>query len=153
MGLEMEDFSLQLRKINAIKIYHEKDESKIEVSKEEKTKRLLHEVGIHIKKKDIQDKKLQLKVIYRVPSASESNVEIDAEFIGSISLNEPLDNKGEEDFEKSPRFKEFLDKILTPKIFKELDNILSPLYNSMNVEYQSMYKKIGEDACEIEYPS
>lgn len=155
MVLEMEDFSFHLRKINAIKIHHEKDKPKKEVSKKKKTKRLLQEVAIHLKQKEIQeqDKKLELRVDYRIPSISKSDVEIDAEFIGSISLNEPLEIEDEEDLEKSPRFKEFLDKILAPKIFKELDKILSPLFNSMNVEYESMSQKIKEGTCESENPS
>lgn len=155
MVLEIEDFSFHLRKINAIKISHQKDKLKKEVFKEKKTKRLLQEVAIHLKKKEIkeQDKILELRVDYRVPSISKSGIEIDAEFIGLISLNEPLEIEGEEDIIKSPQFQAFLDKILAPKIFKELDKILSSLFNSMNVEYEFMCQKIKEDTCEIKNPS
>lgn len=150
MVLKMEDFSLELRKINAIKIQHQQDDSIKNVLDYEKSKKLLHEIGVHLRQKDKEDKKLQLYVIYRVPSISELDVEIDAEFIGSISLNEPIDIENKEDSEQSHVIKQFTDEVLLPKIVKELDRMLSPLYNSMRIEYKFMSLKKEGDVCEIE---
>lgn len=155
MDLKIEGFSFELRKINAMKIHCQNKESteSDKNTSEDKPKRPLHEVGIHLKQKDKDDGKIQLNVLYRVPSIAEAGIEIDAEFIGSISLNETIDIKSKEEVEKSPQFREFADKILVPKILKELDNMLSPLYYSMNVKYESMSQKTNEDACGFETPS
>lgn len=153
MDLKIEGFSFELRKINAIKIHCQKKESTESdknISEEDKSKGLLHEIGIHLKQKDKGDGKIQLNVLYRVPSIADAGIEIDAEFIGSISLNEPIDIKSKEEVEKSPQFREFTDKILLPKILKELDKMLSPLYYNMNVKYESMSQKTNGDACEVE---
>lgn len=148
---EINEFKLELRKINAIKIdclqkksTEEKVSKKTESEKEKET--CPSNISIALKQeKDIE--KIELFVYYRIPSITNFNLEIDAEFYGLISLNESIDiDKIDAD---STRFKDFMENVIVPKVKKELDKNLIPVFRSMNVKYDSLFEKLGDESIEV----
>lgn len=126
----LENFNLELRKINAIKINRSK---KLYIPGEKTITQEVH-VGLILEK---DKKRIQINVFFRIPSRSELDTEIDAEFIGYAEMKEPVDIKDDEDIKKSPQLKDFIDTVLSLKITNELDRILSSIYDAMKVGYKN----------------
>jgi len=141
-AVEIDNFSFELRKINAIKIGQRSEESKENISKE---KSVPAEIRVAFEQK--QDKeKIKLYAYYKIPSIAEYDLEIDAEFNGLISLKQPFDLEKEE--KGSPIVDEFIRKKIMPKISKEMDRILLPIFRNMNVKYEHLVKKSGDESIE-----
>lgn len=142
VALEIENFIFELRKINAIKIGQQQEELKENTSEE-----MSNPVEIKAAFEQKQDKeKIKLYVSYSIPSIAEYDFEIDAEFNGLISLKEPFDLKKE--YKDSPIVDEFIRKKILPKISKEVDRILFPIFKNMNVKYEQLIKKSDEEYIE-----
>lgn len=146
---EINEFKLELRKISAMKIdCLQKETTEESVSKKTESEKETCPSNISIGLKQEKDmEKIELFVYYKIPSISDFNLEIDAEFYGLISLNEPLDIENIDD--DSALFKEFMKNVIIPKVNKELDKKLLPVFRSMNVKYDSLFKKSGEDSVEV----
>lgn len=145
-SLEIDDFSFELRKINAIKTGCQMKKSK-EIEHNEKIKDSLpSEMSIAFKQKQ-DKKKIDISSYYRIPSISEFDLEIDAEFVGLISLKEPFDIEKEE--EDSTLMKELIEGKILPKVTKEMDKALLPIFRNMNIKYESLVKKSEEDSREF----
>lgn len=142
--LEIDNFSFELRKINAIKISRQPEESKENISEEKRSKEKSFPAEIKVAFEQKQDKgEINLYALFTIPSHAEYDLEIDAEFKGLISLKEPFDIQKEE--EDSPIIEEFLRKKVLPKITKEMDKVLFPIFRNMNVKYECLFKKPSED--------
>lgn len=141
--LEIENISFELRKINAIKISGQSEESKKNISEKKlKEKSMPAEIKFAFEQK--QDKgKINLYALYTIPSHAEYDLEIDAEFKGLIFLKEPFDIEKEQ--KDSPIMNEFIRKKVLPKITNEMDKVLFPIFKNMNVKYECLFKKPRED--------
>lgn len=141
--LEINDLNFELRKINVIKLGRRQEEPNEDISEEsEESEEFPAEIKLGVKQK--KDKKnIELYALYTIPSIANFDLEIDAEFKGFVSLKEPLDiDTNEED---SHVLKEFIQKNIMPKITKEIDKALFPIFKSMNVKYECLAKKSSED--------
>jgi len=145
--LEIDNLRFELRKINAIKIRLQPEESEENISEEKKSKEESFPAEIKVGIRQKQDKrKIEIYAFYTIPSLAEYNLEIDAEFNGLISLKEPFNTENEE--EDSPLIKEFIEKKIIPKITREIDKALLPIFRNMNVKYECLAKKSSEDISE-----
>ena len=135
--IDINDFYIGLRKINAIRIH--KREDKIQI-KEENLGQPIN-IGIMV---DNDKKKIWINAFYKLSSIKEIDIEIDIEFAGHADLNMSFDTEGAEDITKSQQFKNFVDTTLAPKILKELDKILYKVYDIMNAEYKTILKQDHE---------
>jgi hypothetical protein len=145
--LEIDNLSFELRKINAIKIRRQPEESEENISEEKQSKEESFPAEIRVGIRQKKDKrKVELYALYTIPSLTEYNLEIDAEFNGLITLKEPFDTEKED--EDSPLIKEFIEKKILPKITREIDKALLPIFRNMNVKYECIAKKSSEDISE-----
>ncbi|KAB2947809.1 MAG: hypothetical protein MPEBLZ_04333 [Candidatus Methanoperedens nitroreducens] len=145
-SLEIDDFSFGLRKINAIKTDFQMKKSEEKEHDENVKKSLPSEMSIAFKQK--QDKnKIEISSYYRIPSIAEYDLEIDAEFTGLISLKEPFDIEKED--EDSTLMKELIEGKILPKLTKEMDKALNPIFRTMNIKYKSLFNKSEEDSLEF----
>jgi len=83
--LEIENFDFELRKINAIKISRQKEESKEHISekKSDETSDHVEIKAAFVQKQDMEE--IMLYVSYKIPSFAEYDFEIDAEF-GTVPI-------------------------------------------------------------------
>jgi hypothetical protein len=138
--LKVEHVKLFLKKINAINIKKSSDtfnDKSIEESKSEK-KEIDVEVNVAFRQKENKDKCIVF-ISYKIPSISEFDLEIDAEFVGEAYFKEPFDfeNLSDED----ERVKADFPQVLLPNMLKEVDKILKPIFHSMGAEYEDVSKK------------
>lgn len=148
MVIEIDTFNFELRKIIAIKNKNNnKNSNRVNKQKKSEKNSFPSEINVFFKQK--KDKNtLEFSAFYKIPSILEYGLEIDAEFIGTILLKESFDIDKEK--KDSSIFKDFLNSKVFPKIFKDMDNILSPIFKNMNVKYNSIAKEIEKDLCEFE---
>jgi len=145
-SLEIDEFSFELRKINAIKTGCQIKKNEEKEHDEDVKKSIPSEMSIAFKQK--QDKnKIEISSYYRIPSIAEYDLEIDAEFTGLISLKEPFDIEKEE--EDSTLMKELIEGKILPKVTKEMDKALLPIFRNMNIKYESLLNKSDEDSREF----
>ena len=139
---ELDDFSFELRKINAIKINRRMEKSKTgDVSEENDT----HPAEISVSIKQQQDKKkIDLYVYYKTPLIAEAEVEVDADFMGVAYLKEPFDI--EEDKKLSLIMDIFINESIMPRVAKGLDKTLLQIFKNMGVKYKSHTEKAGGDS-------
>ena len=96
-------------------------------------------INVHLNtgfKQNDDKKKIEFFVMYKVPSIESNNIVIDAEFMGLITLKESFDLDAlSEETESSSNT---VTTELVPPIFKEVNNILMPLFKSMGVKYNPL---------------
>lgn len=143
---EIENIILELRKISAIKInrIQKKDtEENISEKTQDEDESSPSEISIAIKQGQ-DKKKIELFTTYRIPSIADFELEMDAEFVGFVSLKQALEIENIE-IEKNPSILiELMKKDIFPKVFMELDKILLPIFQSMGVKYEKLVEKTGE---------
>lgn len=141
---ELDDFSFELRKINAIKINRQKEKSKEGNASEENDS---HPAEISVSIKQDQDKKkIDLYVYYKTPLIAETMVEVDADFFGVIHLKEPFDIENDEN--DSPIMDKFTKESILPRVAKGIDKTLLPIFKNMNAKYKSHTENTGGDSPE-----
>lgn len=141
---ELDDFSFELRKINAIKINRQTEKSKEDNAAEENDS---HPADISVSIKQDQDKKkIDLYVYYKTPLIAETIVEVDADFFGTILLKEPYDI--ENDGRDSSTMSEFTKESILPRVAKGIDKTLIPIFKNMNAKYKLRTENTGGDSPE-----
>lgn len=141
---ELDDFSFELRKINAIKINRQTEKSNEDNTSEENDS---PPADISVSIKQNQDKKkIYLYVFYKTPLIAETIVEVDADFFGTIILKEPYDI--ENDGKDSSIMNEFTKKSILPRVAKGIDKTLVPIFKNMNARYKSHTENAGGDSPE-----
>lgn len=132
----IENISFELRRINAVKIKKiTQNDSNEKISDENSDEtQYKHTLNVDLSQSSENKKKFQVFLFYRIPSIQEYDILIDAEFFAKIILKEPFDLGTIPEDEEEEIFSDFTDMFM-PKIFKEIDKILNPLFKSMNAKY------------------
>lgn len=139
--IEIENISFELRKINAIKIRKITRNDSNEKMNDEKSNEphYKHNLTVDLTQSSDNKKKFEVFLFYRIPSIQEYDILIDAEFFAEILLKEPFDLEAISEDEDEDNFSNLADKFM-PRLFKEIDKILSPIFKSMNAKYYSTDK-------------
>lgn len=137
--LVIKNINIELRKINATKRRLPKKPT-FEVNKldEEDIEEFGSSIEITLGLKQKSDKTISNFVMqYTIPSYLDLDLEITADFAGMIYFEKPFD------FELHSDEKEKKDKLAEtaiPMIMKEVDTILKPIYDVMNLQYVPILK-------------
>lgn len=142
--ISVESIDIELRKIKATKLkrnvglgfkINEMDEEDIEDFKTSVNSQIAFN-----QKSDKTNSNFVVK--YRIPSFLDLDLEIDAEFAGKIYFKEPFDFKPLSESEKAS---EEASDYLIPYIMKNVDGILKPIFESMNLQYISIITNVESD--------
>ena len=132
--MKIENVHLTLKKIDAIYVGENKviDQDSGDESKNDS-------INVHLNtgfKQNDDKKKIEFFIMYKVPSIESNNIVVDAEFTGLVTLKESFDlDELLEDTESSSNT---VTTELVPPIFKEVNEILMPLFKSMGVKYNPL---------------
>lgn len=134
--IEIENISFELRKINAIKIRKiTQNDSNEKMSDEKSNERhFKHNLNVDLTQSSDNKKKFEAFLFYRIPPIQEYDILIDAEFFAEILLKESFDLEAIPEDEEDDNFSNFADMFM-PRLLKEIDKILNPIFKSMNAKY------------------
>lgn len=137
--LVITNVDIELRKINAAKRrLSKKSTYNIEKLDDEDIEEFGSSIETTLGLKQKSDKTISNFVVeYIVPSYMDLGIEITADFAGIIHFEDPFDLESNSS-EKEKKDK--LGEVAVPLIMKEVDNILKPIYESMNLQYVPMIK-------------
>lgn len=132
--LVVKSVDAELRKINASKLRLSKNSSfQVEKRDEEDTEDFKSCVKLIVGFKQKSDKSMSdFFVKYSIPSYVDQDIEITAEFAGRVHFEKPFDF--EQPSKTDSKDKEVGDVII-PRIMEEVNLILKPIFESMNLEY------------------
>lgn len=136
--IEIENIIFELRKINAIKMRKLSENDSDETLNDENPNEtpIKYSLSVDLRQSE-NKKKIEAFLFYRIPSIQDFDIVIDAEFFAEIFLKElfDLDSFPENEEEKDEHnFSNFTDKFM-PKLLKEIDKTLNPIFKSMNAKY------------------
>lgn len=142
-SIEVEEINFELRKINAIKIKNRKTTgSEDEKNTDEKNadeNSFQSKLNVAIRQENDLNV-IEVFLYYRIPSVMDFELEIDAEFYARVTLNETFDLETLSGEEEEEQFSDFSATFM-PKLLKEIDKSLLPIFKSMNVKFTPLASK------------
>ncbi|OPY16693.1 MAG: hypothetical protein A4E23_01679 [Methanomethylovorans sp. PtaU1.Bin073] len=129
---------LELRKIRASKLkISEYNTAEVDANCTTLSDEDLVDVSIKLGLKSSKDKKVMpFFLVYNIPSFFDDVIEINAEFVGKIHFTNPFDIESQEKLDDGDRLD--IPKMIMPIIAEKVEEILSPVFKAMNVEYRQV---------------
>jgi len=136
-SIQIKNSEIILRKINAIKRINKSENNNNKKLADDNSDEVSYQHSLNVDLIQPDDKKIiEVILIYRIPSIQNFELELDAEFFGTISLKEPYDISTifKEDGDGNENLSILADKFM-PFILKEIDKNLIPIFKSFDVNY------------------
>ncbi|MCD4670095.1 MAG: hypothetical protein K8S14_06590 [Actinomycetia bacterium] len=136
-SIQIKNSEIILRKINAIKRINKSENNNNKKLADDNSDEVSYQHNLNVDLRQPDDKKIiEVILIYRIPSIQNFELEMDAEFIGTIFLKEPCDISTifKEDVNGNENVSILADKFM-PFILKEIDKNLIPIFKSFDVNY------------------
>lgn len=139
-SIQIKKIEMILRKINAIKeINNNLENNDDKKLADDNSDEVSYQHSLNVELRQPDDKKIiEVLLFYRIPSIQNFELEMDAEFFGTIFLKEPCDVstifKDDGDELGNENFSILTDKFM-PFMLKEIDKNLIPIFKSFDVNY------------------